>query len=182
MNKLIQTAAIGILVVAAIEPVGRAQTEVRANHPDFSGTWAVDIRASTPGVVLDGVQAVQPFDVTPPTTLHPTFANGFVARQDGSTLSVQRIDRQNVATSLTVVYYRLDGSESTNVEGGMTTTASTATWQNSTLTIVTSFTDAGSLLRRTLKRVMSMDANGRLLVETTVPAGPTYLTAYRRIN
>jgi hypothetical protein len=184
MNKLILTAAIVIGVVAGMGRIGGAQTQTPANHPDFSGKWTVDIQASSPGVVLDGERLVPAFLVSVPTTLQPSFANAFIARQDSSTLRVQReMDRQGVTTNLTVSYYRLDGSETTNIEGAMTKTVSTATWQNKTLRILTRNADVDAALpRNKLERVMSLDANGRLLIETKNGIDPTYLTVYRRAN
>jgi hypothetical protein len=184
MKKLILTAAIVIGVVAGMGRIGGAQTQTPANHPDFSGKWTVDIQASSPGVVLDGERLVHPFLVSVPTTLQPSFANAFIARQDSSTLRIQReMDRQVVTTNVTVSSYRLNGSETTNIEGAMTKTASRATWQDGRLTIVTRIANAdGSLPRNKLERVMSLDASGRLLIETTNGLDPVYLTVYRRVQ
>jgi hypothetical protein len=179
MNKLILTAVIAVAMVAGMGRVGRA-LEQSAARPDFSGKWAVDIQASSPGLVLDGERLVQPFLMTPPKTLQPSFANVFTARQDSETLRVQREIRQGVTMSLTVSYYRLDGSETTNVEGAFTKTASKATWQGGTLTILTRLADTGTIPRLELERLMSLDATGRLLVETKSGGGPAYLTVYRR--
>ena len=177
MNKLILTAVITVAIAAGAGRVGRAQTQAAANYPDFSGKWAVDIQASSPGLLLDG----EPFLVTRPTTPQPSFTNAFTARQDSGTLRVQRETRsQGVTISLTVSYYRLDGSETTNIEGAMTKTASTATWQYGALLIVTRMADPEALPHKKLGRIMSLDANGRLVIDTMVGGDPMYLTVYRR--
>jgi len=189
MKKLIFTAAIVIGIVAGVGHVGRAQDQSAA-RPDFSGKWAVDIQASSPGLVPDGVVERRASLLIPRSTPggRPSFASAFTARQDASNLTVERKVGVGVdQTDLTVVY-RLDGSASMNLEG-KANTVSTATWRNGTLTILTRLAEVngetvGVNLARTsqLERVMSLDANGRLLIETTNGLDPTYLTVYRRAN
>jgi hypothetical protein len=184
MNKLTLTAGIVIGVVAGAGRIDRAQQQ-SAVRPDFSGKWAVDTQASSPGLLTEEEPAraiLMPSATTSPTTLVPSFANAFVARQNSETLRVQRDIRQGTTMILNVVYYRLDGSETTNIEGGFTKTASRATWQDGRLTILTHIADADTLPRLNLERVMSLDANGRLLIDTENGIDPTYLTVYRRAN
>jgi hypothetical protein len=190
MKRLILTAVITVALVAVVGRVGRAQTQAPANHPDFSGKWAVDVLASSPGLVLDATRLTQPFLVTPPKTLQPSFANTFIARQDSSALAIdRRVGSDQTRPRIVIrVVCRLDGSDSLNVEG-TTKTVSTVTWRNGaptshndTLTILTRLADTGTVPGLNLERVMSLDADGRLLIGTKSGIDPTYLTVYRRAN
>jgi hypothetical protein len=195
MKKLILTAVTTVAIVAGAWRVGRAQAQPAANHPDFSGKWAVDVQASSPGLVPDGVVEMRTSPLTPRSTPGgpASFGSAFTARQDSSALAVEskfgvgQPDMTVVYKDMTVVY-KLDGSDSMNLEG-TSNTVSTATWRNGTLTILTRLTeingmDVGVHLARGTRaeRVMSLDANGRLLINTTVGVDPTYLTVYRRAN
>jgi hypothetical protein len=187
MTKLILAPLIAVTLVAGASRIGRAQ-EQSASRPDFSGKWAVDWQASSPGLLPDGVLEGRRFPRKPRPTPGgpPTFAPAFTAHQDESALTVEM--KVGVVNKDTTVVYKLDGSDSLNLEG-MAKTVSTATWQHGTLMILTHVTEingkgvGADLVHATRsERVMSLDASGRLLIDTTVGVDPTYLTVYRRVN
>ena len=167
MKRLILSGLITVALVAGTWRVGRAQEpSTAANPPNISGSWAVDTSAEGQPLFVAG------------RPVQPSFGTRFVAWQDRRTLFVGRI----IADEPDVTIYRFDAPESLNFEGGAEKTVSSAAWQDRTLTIQTRVADApGTLPRNKLVRVISLDAKGRLLVQTTNGLDSTYLTVYRRV-
>lgn len=84
--------------------------------------------------------------------------------------------RRNEISTITTSY-RLDGSESRNVEA--VPTISRASWEGTQLRVATWIADHGRPTGPALNQVLSLDQNGALVVETT-NSGPTERSRYAR--
>ena len=160
--------------VAGASRVGNAQEPAATrNHPDFSGKWAVDspVKAFIAGPGGNG-PAFVPW-------ARPSLGLVVTIKQDGDTLSVAD------QTAQTLVF-KLDGSVSRNLVGQRgTVTVSRVTWQGSKLVILQRLgpnIDDESIPRNKIVRGISIDADKRLLVETTDGLDPTYITVYKPVN
>ena len=103
--------------------------------------------------------------------------------QDASTLTINRTTQMGEFTST----YKLDGSESRNTlnfQGNSVDQLSTAKWDGGKLNVHTKMDFGGNVVETSM--VMSLDASGNLLVETTRPdfqggGGPiTTKTTYKK--
>jgi hypothetical protein len=102
----------------------------------------------------------------------------FVARQDAKVLVIERKVGSKPVTVTTT--YQLDGSISRNLEA-VIETISTAKWEGERLVIITT---AATGEPGQVKRVMSLAADGSLVIETTIINGSAVVTqqtsVYRR--
>jgi|RhiMethySRZTD1v2_1073278.scaffolds.fasta_scaffold1359641_2 hypothetical protein len=86
--------------------------------------------------------------------------------QDASTLTINRTTQMGPFTST----YKLDGSESRNTlnfQGNSVDQLSTAKWDGGKLNVQTKMDFGGNVVETSM--VMSLDASGNLIVETTRP-------------
>src|ERR1700733_1751562 len=93
MKNLTLTAVMTVALVVGTGRGGRAR-EQSPGRPDFSGKWAVDIQASSPGLLPDGVVERRASPLTPRPTPGgpPSFGSAFTARQDSGALTVEGKD------------------------------------------------------------------------------------------
>lgn len=136
------TRVLTILTVAASITIAAAQAP-----PNFAGKWTLVPDPNTPaGMGGLGQEA----NIT----------------QDASTLTITRTTQMGTFTSK----YNLDGSESRNVlnfQGNSVDQLSTAKWDGGNLLVNTKMDFGGNPVE--LKMVMSVDATGNLVVESTRP-------------
>jgi len=132
--------------------------------PDLSGHWinrgTVNLlppQAGDTGLPVRGAE------------LSPSLGPNFTARQSAGALTVDR----PVGKGRLITVYSLEGKPSKNLEP-FEETISTAAWKKERLEIVTR--DA---LQRELRRVIWLEPDGRLTVETT-RQGEHYVTIYAR--
>jgi hypothetical protein len=150
-----------------------AQATAFQDRLDFSGKWTVVTKepAQTPQSAADDKRPRSPIRIAPA----PSFGSEFTARQDASTLAIEH----RILGNLSVVTYRLDGSNSENDEGPFKT-VSTATWLAGKLVITTRFQNSDPNPDNQLTRLLWLDADGRLLVQTVKGTGTPETTVYRR--
>ena len=119
--------------------------------PNFAGKWMIVPDANAPAGGRGGMGGLgQEATIT----------------QDASTLSITRTTAMGTFTS----NYKLDGTESRNtltMNGNSIDQVSTTKWDNGKLLVNTKMDFGGNLVE--VKMVLSLDANGNLVVESTRP-------------
>jgi hypothetical protein len=116
--------------------------------PNFAGKWTLVPDPNVPGGGMGGLG--QEATIT----------------QDAATLSITRTTQMGTFTS----NYKLDGSESRNTltfQGNSIDQLSTTKWDEGKLRVNTKMDFGGNVVE--VSMVMSLDAGGNLLVETTRP-------------
>ena len=163
----------GLTAVAVLGMILAAQAAAFQSKPDFSGKWTLVPKepAQMPRSQLDDKRPRIAIRTGPV----PSFGPEFTARQDVRTLVIER----RIDGNLSVVIYNLDGSDSENNEGPFRT-ISTATWQGSRLVIATRFPNSDPKPENQLTRLVWLDADGTLLVQTIKGIGIPEITVYRR--
>jgi len=155
-----QTVFATLLVLAA---TGSGRVLI-AQTPDLSGHWI------TRGTI--NLLPPQAGDKAPPVRvaeLSPSLGPNFTARQSTTELTIDR----PVGKGRLITIYSLDGKPSKNLEP-FEETISIATWKQARLEVVTR-----DSLQRELRRVIWLEPDGRLTVETT-RQGEHYVTIYAR--
>jgi hypothetical protein len=151
-----------ILAIASLVPMPLA-----AGHPDFSGTW-VAVPSQVPPKVDYSSGGYRMFSNPEPAS----FSAKFIARQDGDVLTVER----KLRDSSLVTTYRLDGTESENVE--VMKSVSVAKWEGESL-LITTWDPSKPRNEKPLKRALSLAPDGSLVI-VTENGGPKWTTVYRR--
>jgi hypothetical protein len=187
MNKLTLTAAIVIGVVAGAWRVGRAQ-EQSAARPDFSGKWAL-ASSQPPGHQAFG----DDFSIAQDATTLEVDSTGHRV-----SLSTTRGSSETPFPVRTI--YALDGIEHPTqviadppvttasaptsgfvMSSGTEESISKATWAGRQLVIMTysriritapNQTPSASVIRRTVRQALSIEADGTLVVESLIGADP----------
>jgi hypothetical protein len=145
-------------------------------RPDFSGEWVLLTdrssstgRAGTPGYSVAGL-----------------LGERFVARQDANTLTLE-ITLAALGRPVRAVY-RLDGSESRNLNPSVVKgvadepIVSTASWDADALVIRTRGTTPVDGKVTESRRVIRLDADGRLTIDRTSDGAPATRSVYRRVK
>jgi hypothetical protein len=164
---------IAALVIAIWSPVAANARQAPVARPDFSGHWVVDPTAEVPKPTT----AQDPTRPNARGVRHPPgpgFGRVFTARQSGTVLVIDNSESGSVLR-MTI---HLDGSESPDKIRNVDI-VSRATWQGTTLVIVTRGKDVDWGTPTEVKRVLRFDDARSLSVATTTAAG--FSTAiYRR--
>jgi len=144
-------------------------------RPDFSGHWAAEPSTEQPKPTIWQDPAHPSVHVVrrPPG---PGLGQTFIARQDAAVLVIET----SAGGTLQRLTVHLDGSESSDTVGTVET-VSKATWQDSTLVILTRGAAVDWGTPGELKRVLRLDADGKLSVETTMQMLSS-TTRYRRTD
>jgi len=152
---LSRSVALAGVIAASIITTTHAQTK-----PDFSGDWSYDRSKST--VVRVNNQKVDA----------PAFGMHFSARQDGTSLLIDR-EFGSLPTAYTWTF-DLAGKETTNKlpgSNGDDEVVSTASWNGDTLIIMSTRTSKDSqgktVATSSLKRILSLNRDGTLKIEAS---------------
>jgi hypothetical protein len=132
---------------------------VASQHPDLSGHWTLMQEPKDPA---EGTRGPNGFIVRTP---QPSLGMEFDVKQDGSVLTITQWIGPSRSTS-SVAVYKLDGSDSSNMEGGRET-LSIAVWQDSGLLITTRLKGRAPGMNGELKRLLSLESVGAMKVLTT---------------
>jgi hypothetical protein len=141
----------GLLGLAAAMIV--AAGPAAQGHPNFSGHWVFDREHS----LIPGRPGTM--------TISAMLGDSFTAEQNDATLTFH-ITAGRLEVTAT---YRLDGSESRNVSPEGVVVTSRASWDGDRLVIVSTSTsnEGGQPLTIDSRRVLWIDADGRLVLERT---------------
>jgi hypothetical protein len=163
MKRVIASATAVVLLagIAAAQP----------GRPDFSGEWEMDVdrtraanQARRGGGATMGAGAMGAS--TAARTGGPPSVNAVRITQTTTTLTIERVAGQVWPKTV----YRLDGAESTNVNGSSTQKLRSR-WDGPRLvtegTSETKFSDGSGSMSSTVKEVRWIDKDGTLVVETT---------------
>jgi hypothetical protein len=166
-------ASVALLLAAALVTTTRAQTK-----PDFSGDWTYDRSKST-------VVRVNNANVDA-----PAFGAGFSARQDATSLRVERVFG-SPPSSYTWTF-DLTGKQTTNKlpgQNGDDEVISTASWNGNKLVITSTRmskdSQGKSVATSSLKRTLSISSDGSLKIDASgtpapIQGTPNVTSVYRK--
>jgi len=133
---------------------------VTSQHPDLSGHWILMEEPKNPA---EGTIGPNRFIIRTP---RPSLGMEFDVKQDSSILTITQWIGPSRSTS-SVAVYKLDGSDSSNMEGGRET-LSIAVWQDSDLLITTRSKGRAPGMSGEIKRLLSLESVGAMKISTTL--------------
>jgi hypothetical protein len=143
---------------------------VASQHPDLSGHWTLMQEPKDPA---EGTRGPNGFIVRTP---QPSLGMEFDVKQDGSVLTITQWIGPSRSTS-SVAVYKLDGSDSSNMEGGRET-LSIAVWQDSDLLITSRSKGRAPGMSGEIKRLLSLESVGAMKISTTLDS--PYINVYHK--